>query len=66
MYLHTYVRTCTIICMYSGTCTIQHPLGNEKNSAGLAGCGIIEVRLCGENQRSVPENLGRFRPMLVC
>ena len=35
--------------MYSGTCIIQHTcIGGMKNSAGLAGCWIIEVSLYGE------------------
>ena len=33
---------------YSGACIIRHPLG-LKNSAGLAGCWIMEVSLYGKN-----------------
>ena len=53
MCVHTCMHVCSlyvhIICVYiySGTCIIQHPLG-RKNSAGLAGCWIVEVSLNGK------------------
>ena len=33
--------------VYTTTCPIRHPVGNE-NSAGLAGCWIIEGSLYGK------------------
>ena len=48
----------SIVCMYSETCLIRHPVGNAKQ------CWIIEVSLYGKLIVGA-ENLDRFRRMLV-